>query len=326
MGKRKIAWAGGDDHLGKTCGKPCMHSRSKSAQDGAEWGHPSASGENEAEPLEEEPEPGETIPQNRQRKFTKKSLALIAGIVLLTLFYLVGSVGLKLCLGLFIISFGLINIMKPLSFLGLVRRLDGVIIFYIGAALFIYSSLSFADGTMTPEFSFRANPDKGDPALTPTENQTVNFLTYQNMKYHLEIDYPGDWEVKTDIPHVLVAFVGPIAAHTRAIHESVNIVVGELPPEISLEELKEREMKGLKSTITEANILQVEDEKVDGNPGFKLICTGKQGNFQLQWLMIFTIKDDREYIITYCAEQPYFNHRLSVANKMIDSCRFQGDI
>ena len=69
-------------------------------------------------------------------------------------------------------------------------------------------------------------------------------------------------------------------------------------------------------------ILSEESTTLSGLKAEKLTYSGSQGGFKLKWMQVYTIKNNRAYILTYTAQEASFNKYKEYAQKMFDTFRF----
>ena len=68
--------------------------------------------------------------------------------------------------------------------------------------------------------------------------------------------------------------------------------------------------------LLEENLLESSTTTLADIPGYKIVFTNIEG---LKTMRVWTIKDDKTYIITYLAQEEDYEKELQVAQKMIDS-------
>lgn len=153
-------------------------------------------------------------------------------------------------------------------------------------------------------------------------------FTYEDARYGLNIDYPETWEKKTGRGGVqmeeIVFFESPQgSAKTPDRRGTVSILVEDLgssPPSLKaytdnyLELIgKSFDLKETKST-TFANY-----------PAWQIVFTGNNGTFQFKRLQVWTVKDDRAYVLTYTAPVDDYDKFEQTVQDMIESLEFDDD-
>jgi serine/threonine-protein kinase len=80
---------------------------------------------------------------------------------------------------------------------------------------------------------------------------------------------------------------------------------------MTLEEYTNSQINPLEEKLLESNTTTLADI-----PGYEIVFTSVQG---LKTMQVWTIKDDKAYIITYVAKEEDYENDLQIAQKMIDS-------
>ena len=68
--------------------------------------------------------------------------------------------------------------------------------------------------------------------------------------------------------------------------------------------------------LLEENLLESSTTTLAAIPGYKIVFTNIEG---LKTMQVWTIKDDKAYIITYVAKEEHYENDLQIVQKMIDS-------
>lgn len=142
---------------------------------------------------------------------------------------------------------------------------------------------------------------------TPTQTSTINFLTYENPTYGIRIKYPRDWERK-EAPDMIGFFSSEKDASFIA-----NVFDISTNP-VTVEEYKQHLVNQCK--MPDCNIIDSGDATLANNPAYKLVFT-EEGPFNM--MIIFTIKDNKLYLLTYTAGLNEYSKYLDIINEMIDS-------
>ena len=117
-----------------------------------------------------------------------------------------------------------------------------------------------------------------------------------------------------------VAFVAPRENVSDIFQENVNIIVEDLSDQpMTLDEYTELSVQQLEQSVTDLNILDSSPFTLTDIPGHKVVYTGKQGQYDLKWMQVWTVKNDKAYVISYTAETDTYSAFLGTAQEMIDS-------
>jgi eukaryotic-like serine/threonine-protein kinase len=155
-------------------------------------------------------------------------------------------------------------------------------------------------------------------SLSLTGQQTTiaqtnsKFVTYDNPTFGVRIQYPSDWG-RLDLSFLQdSADIDFYPLADTSLAKNVKIQVINLPSlNMTLEEYTNSQINPLEEKLLKSNTTTLA-----GIPGYEIVFTSVQG---LKTMQVWTIKDDKAYIITYVAKEEDYENDLQVAEKMIDS-------
>jgi serine/threonine-protein kinase len=155
-------------------------------------------------------------------------------------------------------------------------------------------------------------------SLSLTGQQTTiaqtnsKFVTYDNPSFGVRIQYPSDWG-RLDLSFLQdSADIDFYPLADTSLAKNVKIQVINLPSRnMTLEEYTNSQINPLEEKLLKSNTTTLA-----GIPGYEIVFTSVQG---LKTMQVWTIKDDKAYIITYVAKEEDYEKDLQVAEKMIDS-------
>jgi eukaryotic-like serine/threonine-protein kinase len=160
-------------------------------------------------------------------------------------------------------------------------------------------------------------------ALAQTDS---NFLTYDNPAYGIKIQYPADWTVSTNGLQSysdIVGFFSPLQNLTDVLPAQVALSVMSYSANITLDEytnmtLTEIEQQGLE--VNESNAFTLA-----GNPGYRIIFSPPPETVpvSLSILQVWTVINDKVYLLAYTAEGSEFQNNLQLIQQMLDSLQVQ---
>lgn len=152
-------------------------------------------------------------------------------------------------------------------------------------------------------------PTTTQPPETPTTTQppAINFLTYENPMYGIRIKYPQGWK-RREAPD-MVGFASP----EKDASLIVNVFDISTHP-VTLEEYKQHLVNQCKTP--DCNIIDSGDTTLANNPAYKLVYT-MEG--PLNMMVIFTIKDNKLYSLTYTAGSNEYSKYLDTVDEMVNS-------
>lgn len=167
--------------------------------------------------------------------------------------------------------------------------------------------------------------------LTSTlEKQNETFLTYENPNYEIRIEYPSNWE-RDDIPDtfgnlaVLVSFLSPLEPDSMDnFQENLNIVSSNpLPLGVNtLEAFANTNVREVTEGFEDAQLDRLTPTTLKGNNNSQAMLaeyTNRIQGLELKQMQVYTLEDDKGYVITYTAEASKYAAYLPTIQKMIDS-------
>ena len=150
-----------------------------------------------------------------------------------------------------------------------------------------------------------------------------NLLTYDNFTYGVSVKYPQLWtktETLDPITGSLATFMSPQANGTDVFQENLRLIVQNLAEKnITLAEYTRTSIDEIKLFSPDAEIIEQSNTQLANEPAHQVIYTGKEEGYTLKHLQIWTIKDNKVYIVTYTAEINKYSEYLRTVEKMINS-------
>ena len=149
--------------------------------------------------------------------------------------------------------------------------------------------------------------------LTTTIAQTNNkMVIYDNPIFGIRLQYPSDWG-RLDLSFLKdSADIDFYPLADTSLAKSLKIQVNNLPfDNMTLEEYTSTQINP-----AEENLLESNTTTLAGIPGYMIVFTNIAG---LKTMQVWTIKDDKAYIITYVAKEADYQKDLQIAQKIIDS-------
>jgi len=151
-----------------------------------------------------------------------------------------------------------------------------------------------------------------------TTQSTTNFLTHESPAYGVRIDYPADW-TKQEIDNVAI-FLSPKESASDIFQEKVSVIVKDLSTQpMTLSEYTESYLDKLEQLIVDLNIVDSGPVTLAGNLAHKVVYTTRPAQYDLKFMKIWTVKNNKAYLITYIAEVDKYSDFLGTIETMIDS-------
>ena len=149
-------------------------------------------------------------------------------------------------------------------------------------------------------------------SIAQTNDDNNTFRIYENPTYGIQIQYPSDWG-RLDLSFLQdSADIDFYPLSDTSLAKNVKLQVENLPfHNMTLEEYTNTQINPTEENLLESNTTTLADI-----PGYKIVFTNVAG---LKTMQVWTIKDDKAYIITYVAKEEDYENDLQIVQKMIDS-------
>ena len=148
-------------------------------------------------------------------------------------------------------------------------------------------------------------------------------LEYQNSSYGVRFQFPADWK-KIEIlagKIALVEFVLPPQNISSKIPESITVSIEKhLPNNLTTPAAYiNASNRLLNSTFGVFNMTSLKSTTLSGLPAFERVInsTERAPGFDLRIGQVFTIKNDKAYIITYAASPSTYNKYIPVVDELV---------
>lgn len=153
-------------------------------------------------------------------------------------------------------------------------------------------------------------------ATTPIT--TNKFLEYTSSEENIRMKYPSDWSKKEKYAGTIVSFI------SLKEGSNVNVVVQDLSTEpMTLNEYTETSIAQLKYFIPDMKVIESsEAATLDGNRAYKIIYIGTISENVFKWMQVWTIKNNKAYVISYTTTLQNYPNSLDKVNEMINSFKF----
>ena len=152
-----------------------------------------------------------------------------------------------------------------------------------------------------------------------------NLVSYDNIAQGIKIKYPDNWnkqEESNAITKEVVQFISPKESDADKFQERLIVTV-EPTSNKTLDEYTKLSKQEILKLDKNAKIAQEGESTLAGKNGYRVVYTTKEGNEELKKLNVWTMKNDKAYLITYEAEAGKYEKFLPVVEKMIKSLEVQ---
>lgn len=120
---------------------------------------------------------------------------------------------------------------------------------------------------------------------------------YANKEKGFSITFPKNWETKEGIAGAVVASLSPRESDSDNFRENVNIVIEDLPKDLTSEEYYQAGIVNLRKVPDFK-----EDQKgkitIDGKEAVWLIASHKSSNVSAKMIQYYVVKGKKAYVIT----------------------------
>jgi hypothetical protein len=213
-----------------------------------------------------------------------------------------------------------------------ISKLDDLVTSAIFTTLFIMSVITITTITCAQEVQAQKNtlPSSNRAVLHGTsisENITLSggkYFTYQNSSYGIKIQYPSDWKyipraLQKEQIHTIALFVPPKLAIQGMLDPSAGLKIGIQNQPGPLSYIVNSTVGNLKQTVPGFHV-------IESGPSPNVTFAGNSSAYKIIFtttgqksMAIFTIKNERLYLIRYFAPPEKYSIYLPIIQKMIDS-------
>jgi hypothetical protein len=154
--------------------------------------------------------------------------------------------------------------------------------------------------------------------------QTDNFIVCVLPEYNLRINYPAAWQIVGNkailYNNMVVGFGIPKENSTDLSFDSLCVYVLDMPANynISLNEFIDLNIRDLKDTRSEFNLIESTPTTLGGVPAYQIVFT-ETGQKKLG---VSAIKENKVYMVSYGARPERYLKYISTVEQMIASFEF----
>ena len=149
----------------------------------------------------------------------------------------------------------------------------------------------------------------------------MNFLTYRNQSYGVEISYPMDWDISEDFPGVVVIILAPQEDPKDMFRENLNILVQDLTSQpMTMDEYTQLSLAQFEQTVNKFKVIDpLYITNLSGMPAYRITYNQVQGKFKLIGSVAWTLIDNTAYVLTVTAGRKDYDKYEPIFNEMIKS-------
>ena len=158
--------------------------------------------------------------------------------------------------------------------------------------------------------------------VSPTVS-TNNFLTYQDNTMGIKIDYPAGWIHELHAGG-LITFLPSLEGNSNTYPAGLGITVEHLKSKnMLLSDITKIQIKNLTHNHSDFKLLESTELRLSGNIANKIVFTATDNmNHERKAMQIWTLNENKAYLITYKAEPGQYSKYLPTIQKMVDSFQF----
>jgi len=135
------------------------------------------------------------------------------------------------------------------------------------------------------------------------------------------IKYPNNWELnKSGLMGTKFILFSQLTSKSDNFKENVNLIVEDLTGHnIDLNQYVEISEKQIVTMITNGNIISSKRAKSYGKEFQKVIYTGKQGIYDLQFEQYYWVENNSAYVLTLTCEVTDFSEFKNIGEEILNS-------
>ena len=139
------------------------------------------------------------------------------------------------------------------------------------------------------------------------------------------IQYPANWEVdKSGQLNTSFLMFSPLESAQDKFRENVNLLVQDLTGKnIDLNKFTQISEEQIKSLMKNSKIVESKRIKNGTQEFHKIIYTGQQQNYDLQFEQYYWVIKNSAYILTFTAEQGRFENYKTIREKIMSSFKLK---
>ncbi|MGK7897592.1 MAG: protein kinase [Xenococcus sp. (in: cyanobacteria)] len=149
------------------------------------------------------------------------------------------------------------------------------------------------------------------------QDPVVSLLTYENIDYGIEVDYPDNWILeKSEDPFGTVVRFFPERSQGESL---VTIEVENIDSNVSLDEYTTSAISKITKYLPEAKIVSSQQVTLGTKSAHRVVYTGKNSgmDFTSKYLQVWFLKGDKAYIMTYVAPEDKYQDFVGTVEKLM---------
>jgi hypothetical protein len=157
-------------------------------------------------------------------------------------------------------------------------------------------------------------------SATCLEEESGEFVTYENPDYGIRIAHPDNWIVKESESKIQIT---PRWKVFDPYPENLVIGIVEFSPPIKVDELSELVTEALTIKSSDVNIIEAYETMLAHKPAYRVVYTDvimrEEKHYNIKALQLWVIKNEEIYVVSYYAEADEYTDFLSIIEEMIST-------
>jgi hypothetical protein len=147
---------------------------------------------------------------------------------------------------------------------------------------------------------------------------------YENLQLGVRLDYPTNLAVHEKVMGAIVSFVEELPGEEFGSHANfVSHRLEDMNLSGDLEQFADTIKQQMPSFVQDYRIEKETPYMLGAQPGKCIIYRGRLQAFEAKFAQVFTIKDDRAFILSYAVSAPRFDEEFTrVRETVFDSFQF----
>ena len=143
---------------------------------------------------------------------------------------------------------------------------------------------------------------------------------YRDSALGFRVNYPQTWseEQRDDLFAEGVVFLSPLEDEQDRFMERVNISVEMLPQDASLTQYTQQSVAEIEQ-LSDPNVGEASEVVLDDREGRLVVYNGEENGNPVRRMQVWSLANDRAYVITYTARSESYSRYLPIANEIIES-------
>lgn len=140
------------------------------------------------------------------------------------------------------------------------------------------------------------------------------------------IEFPEKWEIMKGVMDTDVIAIAPKINPDDLFRENVNIIHAKLELPITPKEYYDFNLKSLGQILTDFDLEDSEDVKVDGFEAKKLVFTHTIGVVNAKVLQYLILHENKAYVLTFTADPLDFKEYQPIFEKIVETFKFKKEV